>query len=299
MARRIGVCGMSVDRRPRRLATIRPARLRLAGGRCGRGGRAATAAPSRSRRTIRPLGPVPASAVEVDAPLAGDLPHERAGEDPRRRPAAAASAPSLRRRHAAGGAGRGAAGRPAGAAAGAAAAGRRRPGPRRCRRRSRRPRPATAMGSPIAPVSPAAEHEPADHPGLLGGVLDDAPSRSRSPRAGARRRRCLRARRARCAIAASVAPASTLGIRTTDGHQPRPPEAGAHPLEAGDDLLGAGDRRPLEHLRDARARLAAGHPLHGLVEPVEEAALDLVGEPAAVRRAAARPARRSAPRWSS
>ena len=46
----------------------------------------------------------------------------------------------------------------------------------------------------------------------------------------------------------------------------------------------------LEMLGDASAR----HPLHRLVEPVEEPALDLVGEPAAVRAFPARPARRSA-----
>ena len=62
--------------------------------------------------------------------------------------------------------------------------------------------------------------------------------------------------------------------------------------ELGGDLFGLGDGGALEHLADARRRLAAGDPLDRVVEPVEEAALDLVGQPAAVRRADARPARR-------
>src|SRR5690606_38873939 len=84
------------------------------------------------------------------------------------------------------------------------------------------------------------------------------------------------------AIAASSAPASTLGIRTIDAMSAHPSKAVADPLETGDDLLGAGDRRPLQNLGDARGRLRSRDALHRLVEPVEVAALDLVGEPGAV-----------------
>src|SRR5690606_29907211 len=84
-------------------------------------------------------------------------------------------------------------------------------------------------------------------------------------------------------MTASAAPVMTSGMRTSVatsathplGHAPQPL----------DDLLGLRDRRTLEHLGDARRRLAARDALHGLVEPVEEPALDLVGEPAAVGRA--------------
>src|SRR6185312_4963434 len=84
------------------------------------------------------------------------------------------------------------------------------------------------------------------------------------------------------AMAASSAPARTLGMRTIEATSTHLPESGTNPLQAGDDLLGACNGRPLEHLRDARRGLRTGDALHGLVEPVEEAALDLVGEPAAV-----------------
>jgi len=52
------------------------------------------------------------------------------------------------------------------------------------------------------------------------------------------------------------------------------------------DFLALRDGGPLEHLADAGGGLTAGDALHGLVQPVEEASLDLVGEPAAIRRAA-------------
>ena len=52
--------------------------------------------------------------------------------------------------------------------------------------------------------------------------------------------------------------------------------------ESRGDLCSLGDRRPFQDLADTRRGLATGHSLHGLVKPVEEPALDLVSEPAAI-----------------
>ena len=66
------------------------------------------------------------------------------------------------------------------------------------------------------------------------------------------------------AMAASVASASTLGIRTTEAISvtvrpgPHLPESGPDALQPGSDLLGPRDRRPLEYPGDRRRRLAAG-----------------------------------------
>src|ERR1035437_10357807 len=50
------------------------------------------------------------------------------------------------------------------------------------------------------------------------------------------------------------------------------------------DFLALGDRRPFQDLADAPRGLTTGHSLHGLIEPVEEPPLDLVGEPASIGR---------------
>src|SRR3954454_13131240 len=81
------------------------------------------------------------------------------------------------------------------------------------------------------------------------------------------------------ASVADVVAAAISGMRRSSGMSV--PDPG---LEGLDDLFGLRDGGPLEDLADARRRLATGHPLHGVVEVVEEAALDLVGQPAAVRR---------------
>ena len=49
--------------------------------------------------------------------------------------------------------------------------------------------------------------------------------------------------------------------------------------QCGRDLFGAGYGGPLQNLADAGRRLAPGDALDRGVEPVEQAALDLVGEP--------------------
>src|SRR5690554_7300936 len=83
------------------------------------------------------------------------------------------------------------------------------------------------------------------------------------------------------AIAASVEFAMTSGRRMMLATSTTEPFDDA--ADALDDLFRAGVRGTLEHLRDARRGLAAVHALDGLVEPVEEAPLDLVGEPPAGR----------------
>src|ERR1700730_18401360 len=52
------------------------------------------------------------------------------------------------------------------------------------------------------------------------------------------------------------------------------------------DFLGLGDGGAFEHLADARGGLPAGDPFDGMVEPIEIATLDLVGQPTAVGGAA-------------
>src|SRR5450631_913261 len=78
---------------------------------------------------------------------------------------------------------------------------------------------------------------------------------------------------------ASVALAATSGMRSNRAM------SGRRDLgQAGDDFFALGDRRPFQDLADTGRGLSARDSLHGLVEPVEEPSLDLVGEPAAVRR---------------
>src|SRR5665213_2049414 len=73
-------------------------------------------------------------------------------------------------------------------------------------------------------------------------------------------------------------PAETSGIRSSHA------TSVAHDLdETAGDLGGLRYGRPFEHLADARRGFGAGDALYGLIEPIEEAALDLVGEPPAVR----------------
>src|SRR4051812_19313550 len=81
------------------------------------------------------------------------------------------------------------------------------------------------------------------------------------------------------ASVADVVAAAISGMRRSSGMSV--PDPG---LQGQGDLFGLGDGGPLQHLGDARRRLAAGHPLDRVVEVVEEAALDLIGQPAAVRR---------------
>src|ERR1035437_8118786 len=78
---------------------------------------------------------------------------------------------------------------------------------------------------------------------------------------------------------ASTELAATSGMRSN--------RAMSGPRDLGEscgDFCSLGDRRPFQDLADTGRGLATGHSLHGLVKPVEEPVLDLVGEPAAIRR---------------
>ena len=68
------------------------------------------------------------------------------------------------------------------------------------------------------------------------------------------------------------APAATSGMRRSSamGHL-------QHLAESVGDFFILGNGRALEHLADARGCLASGHALNGLIQPVEEVPLNLVG----------------------
>src|SRR5207244_3153327 len=121
--------------------------------------------------------------------------------------------------------------------------------------------PTRAIGAPTATWAPLGTRVRSSTPSLSASTSTTAFSVSTVASVSAAEHGAFSSTCHSCSTA-STAFAATSGIRSTHGMSvPR------HLGELGGDFLALGDGGPLEHLADARRRLATGDPLHRLVEP--------------------------------
>ena len=302
--RRTGSCSASPARCPHRARAASGRRTpRQAGGGRGPAPGAAARNRSRSRRTIRPFGPVPASPARSTPRSPASLRTSGLAKIRPPLPRRLMSVRAVRGARRGAGAGRAIAGAAAGA--GRAAAPRRRAAQGRvdvgvglARGDEDRDRVADLAGVAFA------EDEPPDDAGLLGGVLDERLLGLDLGDRGADRDRVAGGDEpVRDRGLGSARPAPTASARRPpSAAQPSAqacPEPVADPFQARDDLLGRRDRRPLEHPGDRRGRLGAGAPAAPAGRASRRSGAGSRPPASRRRRCRGRPARRSAPRWSS
>src|SRR5436305_6555049 len=138
--------------------------------------------------------------------------------------------------------------------------------------------PSTAIGSPTSTCAPGGTSVFNTRPSASASTSTAAFSVSTVARAS-RAEKSPDSSTSHSESTASVALAASSGIRSTRAMASVPRDL----VERCDDLSGLGDGRALQHLADAGRGDAAGHPSYRRVEKVEVPAVDLVGQPPAVR----------------